>query len=218
MADLKHFKGVIMDKDGTMFDTERLYDLVWMETGEKYGLEITPEWIDSLRGCIFPVVEERTAERFPQVDGKHFVAEMLRRAEERQLTELEEKPGLKKFLAYLKQRGVLTAVASSAHRGQIIQNLKTAGIEELIDAVVSGDEVEHGKPAPDIFLKAAESLGLFPGECLAIEDSPNGIRSAHAAGCYTIMIPDLIQPEEDMKKIYDDLSEDFFELLGKMQA
>ena len=91
------------------------------------------------------------------------------------------------------------AVASSSLPGQIEANLRGAGIRDYFDAVVSGTEVERGKPAPDIFLRAAERIGCRAEDCFVFEDSENGVRAGHAAGCITVMVPDMIDPSETIR-------------------
>ena len=103
------------------------------------------------------------------------------------------------------------AVASGSRKEMLLHNLKKAGIYDMFDAIASGHEVEHGKPAPDVFLLAAERLGLKPEECYVIEDGANGVRAGAAAGCDVIMVPDLVEADDEMRKItvgiFDSLSE-----------
>ena len=101
---------------------------------------------------------------------------------------------------------LLIFTASSSDRKDIEENLKTAGIRDYFRAVVGGDQVEKGKPDPEIFLRAAKALELSPEDCYIFEDSFNGIRAAHAAGGMAVMIPDQVQPDEEIKglcKVYE---------------
>lgn len=104
------------------------------------------------------------------------------------------KAGVHEILDFFKKQGVHMAVASSSLKEQIEANLIKSGIRDYFTEIVSGTEVEHGKPAPDIFLYATKKIGYAPEECYVFEDSKNGVKAAHAAGCKTIMIPDLIEP------------------------
>lgn len=103
------------------------------------------------------------------------------------------------------------AVASSSPKWEVEQHLKDAGIREYFSVIICGDMIEKSKPAPDIYLKACEFLNTKPEECYALEDSKNGLLSAFYAGCRTIMIPDLWQPDEQILRIltgkYDDLEQ-----------
>ena len=105
------------------------------------------------------------------------------------------------ILKFFEENGVKMAIASSSSIEVITKNLERADIKKYFSAIVSGDDVEHGKPAPDIFLKAAEKINLPASECYVFEDSFNGIRGAYAAGCTPVMIPDTVQPTDEIKKL-----------------
>lgn len=109
---------------------------------------------------------------------------------------IPEKPGLRGLLQALRQRGVPMAVASSSHEWEVRRNLDRADIAGYFDVIVHGDEVSRSKPDPEIYALACARLGLAPGDCVALEDSRNGLLSAHAAGCRAMMVPDLWQPDE----------------------
>ena len=95
--------------------------------------------------------------------------------------------------------------------------LSSINIIDRFDKLICGNMIENGKPAPDIYLAAAKELELDPGECIALEDSPNGIRSAHAAGCKPVMIPDLSQPDEETKKLLYACCDDLSNVIGVIQ-
>ena len=102
-------------------------------------------------------------------------------------------------MSFFRERGVKLAVASSSARAMVEDNLRRAEILDCFDAVVSGQEVTRGKPAPDIFLLAAERIGCAPEDCYVFEDGVNGARAGVAAGCAAVMIPDLMEPTEDLR-------------------
>ena len=108
--------------------------------------------------------------------------------------------------------GLPRIVASSSPRNMIEMNLQTTGTARYFHDVVSGTEVAHSKPAPDTFLLAAEKLHLDPHDCLVLEDSFNGVRAGRAAGCVTVMVPDLMQPTEEIAQLYDRKCEDLLEV------
>jgi HAD superfamily hydrolase (TIGR01509 family) len=120
---------------------------------------------------------------------------------EREKTDLQLKPGAADLLPALKKAGYRLAVASSSPRDMVLTNLGRTGIDSYFDVVVCGDEVSRGKPDPDIFLLAAERLGLLPGDCYVLEDSPNGIRAGHRAGCSVLMVPNMVQPDEEIREL-----------------
>lgn len=117
---------------------------------------------------------------------------------------IEAKPDAEKLLSYLKEKGIAVALATATPKDRAEEYLRRVGLLQYFDEVVSARMVKNGKPAPDIYLFAAEKLGLKPEECMALEDSQNGIRSANAAGCKTVMVPDLDGPTgEIMPLLYD---------------
>lgn len=122
------------------------------------------------------------------------------------------KPGLKELLATLEEMGMPRIVASSSPRNMIEQNLQTTGTARYFHDIVCGADVQHSKPAPDIFLEAARRLGLDCHDCLVLEDSFNGVRAGHAAGAVTVMVPDLAQPDEEIRQLYNVCCHDLFEV------
>ena len=119
---------------------------------------------------------------------------------------IDAKPGAETLLRYLKEKGIKTALATATPVDRAKKYLDMVGLLKYFDEVCSARMVEHGKPAPDIYLYAAEKLKLAPKDCIALEDSPNGIRSANAAGCKTVMVPDLDQPSDDIKPLLFDIA------------
>jgi HAD superfamily hydrolase (TIGR01509 family) len=116
---------------------------------------------------------------------------------------LQLKPGAIEILQWLKAKGIPVALGTSTYPPRVPQNLERAGIAEYFDAVVMGNMVQHGKPHPETFLTAAALLGVEPGECMGVEDSFNGVRALHAAGMVTVMVPDLIPPDEEILSLAD---------------
>lgn len=211
-------RGIIFDKDGTLFDTERLFRDIWKELEQELEIEFKDEWIADLRGRSGQDRYKCLQKYLPNQDATVLLGELTRRAIVRMEEEqIRIKPGVFEILRYLRSCAFKIAIASGADRRQIQQNIKIAKIEEYIDVIVAGEDVEHGKPAPDIYLKAAEKLELKPEECYAVEDSMNGVKAAHAAGCFTIMIPDLVVHDKNIDQYYDDISQDFFEVIDKIK-
>lgn len=204
-------KGAIFDMDGLLFDTERVYRSVWSSPAPEYIPEVNPEVAEAVCGTSGEHLEKILKNYYPGVDAKAYICYVLDKVEELLKQEVPKKPGCEEILSWLHEHGFGIAVASSSRRSLIESNLKIAGVFQYFDAIVSGAELKHSKPAPDIFLLAAEQLGLAPEECYVFEDGYNGIRAGAAAGCATIMIPDLSVPTEEMRilcaGIYPDLGE-----------
>ena len=120
---------------------------------------------------------------------------------------------MKKILPYLQQAGYEIGLASSSKYESVINHLKRAEIIDYFSVIVTGDMIEHSKPKPDIYLLACRKLGVEPGEAYAVEDSPNGIRSAHAAGMKPIMVPDMVQPDAEMERLSFLIFEDLIQVM-----
>jgi len=197
---MKH--GAIFDMDGTLFDTEKLYRQAWLDVAAKFGEEKNYELPTAISGTNLGEESLRIIKRFyPNIDAEAYLARVLvevRAAAERNL---ELMTGVREILDFFKSAGVVMAVASSAPVAVIEKNLTRANLRGYFKVLVGGDLVRNGKPAPDIFLLAAERLNLAPENCYIFEDSLNGIRAAASAGGAAIMIPDTVQPTDDIKKI-----------------
>lgn len=204
-------QGEIFDMDGLLFDTERMYRDSWKQSAQQFGLVHNPDFPRAVCGSSGAHMREIILQYYPQVDAKAFADDCILRVERELETHVPEKTGVRDILQYFKQHGVRVAVASSSKRATVLHNLKQADILSYFDAVVSGDQVTHGKPAPDIFLFAAQQIGCEPENCYVFEDGTNGIRAGAAAGCTTIMIPDLTPPNEQLEQlcagIYPSLSD-----------
>lgn len=204
-------QGAIFDMDGLLFDTERMYRDSWKQSAQQFGLVHNPDFPRAVCGSSGAHMREIILQYYPQVDAKAFTDDCILRVERELETHVPEKTGVRDILHYFKQHGVRVAVASSSKRATVLHNLKQADILSYFDAVVSGDQVTHGKPAPDIFLLAAQQIGCEPENCYVFEDGTNGIRAGAAAGCTTIMIPDLTPPNAQLEQlcagIYPSLSD-----------
>lgn len=194
-------KLIIFDMDGLMFDTERHIVDMWGQAGRESGLTIPAALVSSTAG----LDAENTRKVFVKQFGGDFPYEKIRaRRIALQLEEIEKngvpiKKGLLELLDYLEEKNIQKAVATSTDRERTTLYLQKAGLLHRFDTIVCGDEVKNGKPAPDIFLKAAEKMDVVPADCLVLEDSPNGILAAHNACMRVIMVPDLAQADETTK-------------------
>ena len=193
-------KGIISDMDGVILDTEKLYVRFWREAASFYGFPMTLEHALGIRSLSGKLAEEKLQGWF----GKEFDYNAVRQKRIELMDEfvnqngVEPKPGAKALLSYIKDNGYALALATATPVDRAGRYLKSVELYSFFDQIVSAREVKCGKPAPDIYLCAAKRLGLDPKECIALEDSQNGIRSAFAAGCKTIMVPDLDQPTEEI--------------------
>lgn len=184
--------------DGLLFDTERIYQQTWQEIAVEKGVELGSGFLKAISGTNGAYMC-RVIEKYYYVsDGNDIMRECMNRVKEKLSENVPVKRGVREILDSFREKGVRMAVASSGAAEQIASNLKTAGLGEYFYGIISGAEVQHGKPAPDIFLRAAERLRCEPGECLVFEDSENGIKAGYAAGCITVMVPDLIEASSEI--------------------
>ncbi len=194
-------KGVIFDVDGTLLNTERIYMAAWKQAGKNAGYDIPDEVLLKTRAISSKaanrIYKDAMGESFNYMD---LHAERVRIAEAA-IAQRDDllMPGVADTLNWLKAHKVPMAVASSTVLEKTVSHLEHANVLQYFDAVVGGDMIEKGKPAPDIFLKAADMLGLQPEDCVVIEDSPAGIRAAYAAKMMPILIPDCVPENPETK-------------------
>ena len=194
---------VIFDMDGTLFDTERLTFYSWDAAEDEFGIEFPLkaryDLIGRQRDGVLKVMEDAFGDKADPVAVHDYAAMWTRMYMERY--GVPEKGHPARVLETLRACGIKTGLATSTRRMHAEYNLKRAGIIGLFDATVCGGEAARGKPEPDIFLLAAEKLGVEPASCAVIEDSANGIRAGHAAGMHVVMVPDLIAPKEEITSL-----------------
>ena len=192
-------RGAIFDMDGLLFDTEKIFQQTWNEIAEERSIQLPEDFIEAISGTNGKYMC-RVIEKYYKVkDGSEIQDDCMERVKKKLEVYVPKKPGVDEILKYFKKNKVHLAVASSSSREQIESNLRIAGIREYFETIVSGSEVKNGKPAPDIFLLAAKKICCSPEECYVFEDSANGVFAGNAAGCMTIMIPDMIVPTKDVK-------------------
>ncbi len=207
-------EAVIFDMDGVIFDSEVCVIEAWKAVAEKHGIKDIEEACMACLGlnkaATERVMHDRYGEEFPY---RKYNKEMAQVYHERyDGGRLPMKPGVLGLLSFLKQQGIKTALASSTRTEVVRSELTDAGIIGYFDEIVCGDTVERSKPFPDIFLKACERLSVNPEKSVGIEDSFNGIRSADAAGLFVIMVPDLMQPDEEIKSKADRIFKNLMEV------
>lgn len=186
--------------DGLLLDTEKLLIRFWIQAANEAGFPMTLDNALSIRSLhrsfAIPYLRDMFGEEFDYVKIRSRRMELM--SEYLSDHPLELKPGAVELLTFLNQIGLLTAIATATDLERTQDYLKRAGILEKFDKIVCAAMVEYGKPKPDIYIYAARQLGFEPAECIALEDSPNGVRSAVGAGCKTIMVPDLTQPDKEL--------------------
>ena len=196
-----NYEAVVFDMDGVIFDSERAVMNCWLELAQKYDIkDIEKPYF----ACVGTTMT-RTREIMLETYGEDFPYDEYARESSLMYHEkydggkLPMKPGVMELLSYLKEKGKKIALASSTRRETVTNQLRWAGIIDYFDVIICGDMVARSKPAPDIFLKACQELGVSPENTYAIEDSYNGIRAAHAGQLRPIMVPDLLEANDEMR-------------------
>ena len=187
-------QAVIFDMDGTLIDTERVSQAAWRRAAQDFRIEIPEHILHAFVGCSIPNAMNMIDDEF----GDPAFTERLfnRRHEIFDATwedELELKPGAAEAVA--------AVLATSSVRDRAITSMERLGLMELFDAAVFDEDIEHHKPAPDVYLVAADHLDIEPARCVAVEDSFNGVRSGAAAGMCTIMVPDYNEPTPEIRAL-----------------
>lgn len=194
---------VVFDMDGVLFDTEKLCMDCWVRVAEEKGIsdmkEVFPKCIGLNGNDTRELILNHYGESFDYDDYCGKTSELFRK--EIRENGLPIKPGVQELLSFLKENHWQIGLASSTKYESVKRHLLHVGIFDYFSVIVGGDMVTHSKPRPDIYLMACERLGVEPEAAYAIEDSPNGIRAAHAAGMKPLMVPDMIMPDEEMRKL-----------------
>ena len=194
-------RGAIFDMDGLLFDTETLYQRGWTIIADEFGVARKPELGKACCGTCGDLTVQIVHQFHPTVDAKAYIRRVIEYVHDEAEKNLPVMAGVREILTYFHEHGIRIATASSSSVAQIEKNLTQSGLRNYFDAIVGGDLVAHGKPAPDIFLMAAARIGIPAEECYVFEDGYNGLRGAAAAGCAPIMIPDTMPPTDEMRAI-----------------
>ena len=199
---MDRIKAVIFDMDGLMIDSERVtFEGYVIECG-KLGLDMDEAFYKQTLGLpltrIFQMYYEHFGQDFPMEkvleDVHQYMADRFRKEG------VPMKEGVEELLIYLKDHGYKTVLATSSNRDRVDQILDQPGLTAHLDSSICGDEIERGKPDPDVFLKACEKAGVRPGEAIVLEDSEAGIQAAFLAGIPVICVPDMKYPEEGFRE------------------
>ena len=193
-------RGVLFDMDGVILDSEKLYAKFWAAGCESFGYHMTYQQALGMRSLSAQAGQEYLSSLFgPEISYP------LVRAKRIELMDayveengVEAKPGIFELLDYLSSRNIPYAITTASPTDRIQNHLGRLGLYERFDHICTAHAVAHGKPAPDIYLLGAKTIGVPAESCLALEDSYTGLLSAHRAGCLASIVPDLDQPSGEI--------------------
>lgn len=196
-------RAVIFDMDGVLINTEKYLSRYWRQAAGEFGFSMSFEESLKLRSLTVPFAVKETKKMF----GENFDYLAVRQRRKELMAAwlsahgVEKKPGVDEAFADLKQRGIKLAIATATDEVRAEAYLREIGVFDMVDRLICVTMVKIGKPMPDVYLYACEQLGEKPEDCIAVEDSPNGILAAYGAGCRAVMIPDLSEPEADIQPL-----------------
>ena len=208
-------KAVIFDMDGVLIDTEKWLNQYWCQAAAEAGFDMKPEHALAIRSLAgkyaAPYLQEIFGPRFSYWTIRERRKELMR--DHIAQHGIEKKTGVDEVLEYLRAHGIRTAVATATDPKRTKEYLTKIGVCDKFDHIVCATMVESGKPKPDIYLYACAQIGEKPEDCIAVEDSPNGVRSAVGAGIRTVMIPDLTKPDAETAELITAQADSLFDLI-----
>ena len=214
-------KAVIFDMDGVIIDSEQLIQRLMIQLGVERGLDRTlleKATRDSL-GVNRVVEKKMYQDLFPGIDYDELHGAMGEVYwEHLNAGKLPLKPGVVELLTWLRDHDFYVALATSTKEAVARKELEMLGVLKYFDTLTCGDMLKKSKPEPDIYLMACDSLGIQPEGSFAVEDSYNGVRSASSAGLTTIMVPDLVGPDEEMERLTDAILPSLFDVITYLET
>lgn len=212
-------KAVLFDCDGLMFETEIVSQQMWRDETARYGVTLPEDFFLKITGASRADVKEYEdsipglAEVLPLIQKKRFNLDFWSSVH----TDCLNKKGLISLFQYLEDQKIRIAVCSSSNSEYVSTLIRTVSIPLHVDVMVTGEMVEHSKPDPEVFLKAAEKLHIMPEECLVLEDSKQGIIAAWRAGMHSCFIYDTIRPDAEMKQAIEFQEPSLDEVIGLLK-
>lgn len=210
-------RGVLFDMDGLLFDSETLYRDVFFELLDRHDLPTQKGRFEDLVGLGWQETRETLEEWFSGLDGAQFIADWKEGCRPESGRFPAMKPGVVELLDLLEEHGISAALATGSQRLTALAYLRHHDLADRFLGIIAAEDCPRGKPHPDPFEEAARTIDLAPSTCIALEDSPNGIRSAHAAGCLPIFVPDLIPADDEIADLAHGIVVDLHEVRAALE-
>jgi HAD superfamily hydrolase (TIGR01509 family) len=212
-------KAVVFDMDGLLVDSEVVYCEALTVQAAEMGHDLPLAVMKRMIGHTWAGSADVLREHF----GPDFDTDLMRTGSVEKFyalaqAEIALKTGVIELLDHLDAAGIPRAIATSSRRVDVDHHLGAHGLQARFDAIKAHGDYARGKPHPDPYLRAAEALGVAPEDCLALEDSHNGVRAAAAAGMMTIMVPDMLDPTEEMRTLCVRIARDLHEVRELLEA
>lgn len=206
-------KAIVFDMDGILFDTERVGDRAWRQAAEEMQFAEIDAAIEDCRGLNRADTRAFFEAHFPHVNYPVFHKRNHEIMAELLADGMPIKIGAIELLQWLQDEKWRVALATSTGRESTMHHLESAQMTQYFDQIITGEQVQHGKPDPEIYAKACAAIGACPATTYAVEDSPNGIRSAAAAGLRVIMVPDLVPVSAEQMPFLTSVQPDLLEVM-----
>lgn len=208
-------KAVIFDMDGVLIDTEKWLNKFWCQAAAEAGFDMKKEHALAIRSLAGKYAEPYLKEIFGPEFSYWTIRERRKELMKAHIAKhgIEKKEGVDELLDYLRVHNIPAAVATATDPVRTKQYLTSIGIYDKFERIICATMVENGKPKPDIYLYACEQMGEKPEDCVAVEDSPNGVRAAADAGLCTIMVPDLTEPDPETAKLIKGKAATLYDLI-----
>ncbi len=209
-------QAIIFDKDGTLHDTEKVFAEAWHLAARELQVPDIETTLQDCTGMTLPAIDEYWTAKYPDIPFSEYLPRRQYHFHRIIADGIPVKEGACELLDACRARGLRIGMATSTGYDDAMEHLRRTDMVRYFDegAIITGDMVAHGKPAPDIYLLAAARLGVAPSACIGVEDSNNGVRSIVAAGMRAVMIPDTVPPAADVRKSAWRMLDDLSELVG----
>ncbi len=196
-------KAIIFDKDGTLHDTEKVFAEAWHLAAEELQVPDIESTLRDCTGMTLAAIDVYWSKKYPAIPFSDYLPRRQYHFNRIIADGIPVKEGARELLESLRANGYRIGLATSTGYADAMEHLRRTDMVKYFDegAIITGDMVENGKPAPDIYLLAAARLGVDPADCVGVEDSNNGVRAIVAAGMRAIMIPDTVPPAVDVEEM-----------------